>query len=70
MSLKTTHNITREAALQVIISKLYSLDDDRLADTLEIVLNDDYKNFTITDISDIIANKDDDRYIQDARYLL
>ena len=38
MSLKTTHNITREAALQVIISKLYSLDDDR--------------------------------YIQDARYLL
>ncbi len=58
MGVKSTHLVTRDVAMQAILSKLYSMDDDRLANVLEEVVDSDFHNFHIVSREEITENLD------------
>lgn len=47
MSIKTTHSVTRDFAIKVILSKLDDLSDEQLSNVLEEVIHNGFYNFTI-----------------------
>lgn len=49
MSVKTTHQVTRDFAIQAILSKIYNLSDEQLADMLESAIHNGYYNFEVVD---------------------
>lgn len=57
MGIKSTHLITRHQAMLAIQVKLTSLDDYRLAEVLETIVNDDFKNFHIVSEQELEENK-------------
>lgn len=57
MSIKSTHIVTREFALQAIQLKLYGASDNQLADILEDVLHNGFYNFRIVSQEEFQENK-------------
>jgi len=49
MGIKSTHQITREFAREVIMRKLYSLTDSQLADMAETAIGNIFQNYRIVD---------------------
>jgi hypothetical protein len=49
MGIKGTYKISREVAQQVVITKLYSMTDQELADVLEMFNESYFRNYCITD---------------------
>ncbi len=49
MSIKTTHQVTREFALAAIAVKLQSATDEQLEDILEEAIHNGFYNFVIVD---------------------
>lgn len=47
MSIKTTHSVTREFAIQAIMIKLHSATNEQLEDMLETVIHNGFYNFSI-----------------------
>lgn len=47
MSIKTTHSVTRDFAIRVILSKLDYLSDDQLGNVLEEVIHNGFYNFIV-----------------------
>ena len=57
MSVKSTHYITREVAIQIIMKKIFECNDSQLADTLESIVDSPFHNFIIVDQEDFEENK-------------
>jgi len=60
MSIKTTHLVTREFAIEAILKKqteLYNLTDDELSELLEESIHNGYCNFMIVSKSELEENK-------------
>lgn len=57
MSVKSTHYITREVAIQIIMKKIFECNDSQLADTLESIVDSSFHNFIIVDQEDFEKNK-------------
>ena len=58
MSIKTTHLITREVAIQVMMSNLMKVGDRELEDMLESFPESHFRNYTICTQQEI---EDDDK---------
>lgn len=56
MSIKTTHLVTRDFAIQAILRKLYDLSDAQLADMLETTLHNGFYNFSIVSDQELEDN--------------
>lgn len=67
MSIKTTHNVTRDFARSVIVKKLYDLNDDQLSNILEEVIHNGFYNFRIKEEDEI--DKINDFYFDDLENL-
>ncbi len=65
MSIKSTHSVTRDFALQAIERKLYGVDDRHLADILETVLHSPYHNFRVVSEAELKADKEKDYHVLD-----
>jgi hypothetical protein len=57
MSVKSTHMVTRDFAISVIISKVLVMSDDDLGDALEEVLRSEYHNFVVVSQKRMRENK-------------
>lgn len=64
MSIKTTHYVTRSFAQQAIAKKMmekmaeiHILDDEKLADLLEDMLHDGFKNFIVISDEQLVNEK-------------
>ena len=57
MSVKSTHYITKDVAIQIIIKKIFECNDSQLADTLESIVDSPFHNFIIVDQEDFEENK-------------
>jgi len=75
MSIKTTHIVTREFAINAIIKKqsdLYNLSDEDLSNLLEESIHNGFYNFIIVSESEMIENKNKNcssPYLDDIYYL-
>lgn len=47
MSIKTTHSITREFAINIILKKINDCTNEQLENVVEEVINNDFYNFII-----------------------
>lgn len=47
MSIKTTHMVTRDFAIQAILSRLYTMGDEQLSYVLEEAIHNGFYNFRI-----------------------
>lgn len=47
MSIKSTHLITREVAMQIVMSKIFSVSDSQLEDMLESFEESYFRNYRI-----------------------
>ena len=56
MSIKTTYEIKRNVALEAIYSKLSNATDEELSDVLEILVANDFYNFTIVSEFELPTN--------------
>ena len=62
MSIKTTHDIDRQTAIAVIVSKINSCTNDQLANMLEEFDESYFRNyFVYDDLSE--SNQDDGNYV-------
>ena len=62
MSIKTTHDIDRQTAIAVIVSKINSITNDQLANMLEEFDESYFRNyFVCDDLSG--SNQDDGNYV-------
>jgi hypothetical protein len=72
MSIKTTHDVTREFALAAIMMKLYEASDSKLEDMLETALGNGFYNFNIVSQEDFDNNKNEEYpapYLEDLNNL-
>lgn len=60
MSIKTTHVCTREFAISVINSKLWTMNNDQLANALEETIHNGFYNFAIVDKDELENYKQKD----------
>lgn len=49
MSVKTTHELSRETAISILESKLYDASDEELEEMLEALKESTYRNYSIVD---------------------
>lgn len=49
MGVKSTYDISRQTAINVILSKLYNLSNDALANMLEEFEESEYRNYSVHD---------------------
>lgn len=56
MGVKSTHIITRETAMQILLSKLDSASDEALASMLEEFPESDFRNYSIVTEKEIDEN--------------
>ena len=47
MSIKSTYGIRRETALQIIVSSIFQLSDQQLADLLDSLPQSTYRNYMV-----------------------
>jgi len=66
MGVKTTYNITRELAIQVILAKVYSVGEKELQEILENLIDNPFQNYQIVNELD----KDDWHSIEHIGQLL
>jgi hypothetical protein len=60
MSIKSTHYVTRQFAIQAILIKLHTLDDEQLGNILEEVIHNGFYNFSVVDQSVIDEQKEEE----------
>jgi len=69
MGIKSTHSVTREFAIEVIQSKLSDisdLNDEDLADLLELVIHNGFYNFNIVSPEQLKQIESEGGYILDS----
>ena len=62
MSIKSTHLVTREFAIEAILQRqndIYNLNNDQLSDLLEETLHNGFYNFRIVSEYEMIENKNE-----------
>lgn len=57
MSVKSTHYVTKEFSKEAIKLLVEKANDEQLSDALEILLGDDFKNFTIVSQEELEKEK-------------
>jgi hypothetical protein len=57
MSVKSTHLIKKEDAINLIENKMFSLTDQQLSDIVEIIINNDFFNYSVVDNHEFGENK-------------
>ena len=57
MSIKSTHRVTRQFAMEVINRKLSNVDDNQLANILEEVIHNGFYNFIIVSEYELAKEK-------------
>ena len=63
MSIKSTHLVTREFAIEAILQRqndIYNLNNDQLSDLLEETLHNGFYNFRIVNEEEFNENKEKD----------
>jgi ribosomal 50S subunit-associated protein YjgA (DUF615 family) len=61
MGVRSTHIITREVAVQILLSKILSADDKAIANMLEEFPESDFRNYQIVSKEDL-ENNDTEQY--------